>query len=107
MYKKITVDGKEMEFAANAATPFRYKQVFHKDLLAIFSNEEKAQSEGVEAVTELAYIMSKQAEKADMNKLNYEEFINWLEDFSPMAFVETAEEILNVYVDSTVSTSMP
>ena len=107
MYKKITVDGKEMELAANAATPFRYKQVFHKDLLSIFSNEEKAETQGVEAITELAYIMAKQAEKADMNRLTYEEFIEWLEGFEPMAFVESAEDILNVYVDSAITTSSP
>lgn len=107
MYKKITVDGNEMELSANAATPFRFKQVFHRDLLAVFSNEEKAQEEGVEVVTELAYIMNKQAMKADMAKLSFEDFIAWLEGFGPMAFVDAAEDIVAVYTDSTVSTSTP
>ena len=107
MFKKITIDGKEIEFAANAATPFRFKQVFGKDLFAILGNEQKAETEGVEAVTELAFIMAKQAEKTDMNKLNYDEFIQWLEDFGPMAFVENAEEILNVYMASTTGTATP
>ena len=107
MYKTLTIDGKEMEFAANAATPFRFKQVFHKDLFAILGNEDKAQNEGVEAVTQLAYIMNKQAEKADMGKLNEDEFITWLEGFGPMAFVESAEAIMNVYMDSTVTTATP
>ena len=107
MYKKVTVDGKEMEFAANAATPFRYKQVFKRDLLSIFANEDNAQAEGVEAVTELAYIMNRQAEKADMNKLTYDEFISWLEGFSPMAFVEAAEDIMDVYVGSSETSSTP
>lgn len=107
MFKTLTIDGKEMEFAANAATPFRYKQVFKKDLFAILGNEDKAQNEGVEAVTQLAYIMAKQAEKADMSKLNEDGFIEWLEDFGPMAFVESAEDILGVYMDSTVGTATP
>ena len=107
MFKKITIDGKELEFAANAATPFRFKQVFGKDLFAILGTETKAETEGVEAVTELAFIMAKPAEKADMNKLNYDEFILWLEDFGPMAFVENAEEILNIYMDSTTGTAPP
>ena len=107
MFKTLTIDGKAMEFAANAATPFRYKQVFKKDLFAILGNEDKAQNEGVEAVTELAFIMAKQAEKTDMNKLNYDEFMVWLEDFSGMAFVNVAEDILNVYMDSTVGTATP
>lgn len=107
MYKKLEIEGKEIEFVANAATPFRFKQIFKKDLLSILGNEDKAQNEGVEAVTELAFIMAKQAEKADMNKLNYDMFIDWLEDFGSMAFVENAEAILNVYMESSVSTSTP
>lgn len=107
MFKKLTIDGREVEFTANAATPFRYKQVFQKDLLQILGNEEKAEKEGVEAVTQLAFIMAKQAEKADMGKLTTDEFLAWLEDFSAMAFVENAEDILNVYMDQTQNTSTP
>ena len=107
MFKTLNIDGKEIEFAANAATPFRYRQVFHKDLLSILGNEEKAQTEGVEAVTELAYIMAKQAEKTDMTKLNENGFLEWLEDFGSMAFVNAAEEILSVYMESTETTATP
>lgn len=107
MFKTLNIDGREIEFSANAATPFRYRQIFHKDLLSILGNEEKAQNEGVEAVTELAFIMAKQAEKADMGKLNEEVFFEWLEGFGSMAFVNNAEDILNVYMESTETTSMP
>lgn len=107
MFKTLTIDGKEIGFAANAATPFRFKQTFKKDLFSILGNEERAQNEGVETITQLAYIMSKQAEKADMAKLNEDDFIVWLEDFSGMAFVENAEDILNIYMDSTIGTATP
>lgn len=107
MFKTLNIDGREIEFSANAATPFRYRQVFHKDLLSILGNEEKAQNEGVEAVTELAFIMAKQAEKADMGKLNEEVFFEWLEGFGSMAFVNNAEDILNIYMESTETTSTP
>ena len=107
MFKKITIDGTELELAANAATPFRFKQVFHKDLFSVLGNEQKAETEGVEAVTQLAFIMAKQAEKADMGKLTESEFIEWLEGFGPMAFVSGAEQILNAYMDSTVGTATP
>lgn len=107
MFKTLNIDGREVEFSANAATPFRYRQIFHKDLLSILGNEEKAQNEGVEAVTELAFIMAKQAEKADMGKLNEEMFFEWLEGFGSMAFVNNAEDILNIYMESTETTSAP
>lgn len=107
MFKKLNIDGREIDFSANAATPFRYRQVFHKDLLSILGNEEKAQNEGVEAVTELAFIMAKQAEKADMGKLNEDVFFEWLEGFGSMAFVNNAEDILNIYMESTETTATP
>lgn len=107
MFKKVTIDGNELEFAANAATPFRYKQVFKSDLFAVLGNEERAEEEGAEVVMRLAYIMHNQAQKVDMNKLNEEDFINWLEGFSAMAFVDSAEDIINAYMDSTVGTATP
>lgn len=107
MIKTVSIEGKDMELAANAATPFRFRQVFKKDLLAILGNEKKAEEEGFETIMQLAFIMAKQAEKADMTKLNEDTFIEWLENFGSMAFVEAAEDILNVYMDSTVSTAHP
>lgn len=107
MKKTINIDGKELEFAANAATPFRFRQIFKKDLFSILGNEKKAQEEGIDTVAELAFVMNKQAEKADMAQLNEESFIEWLEQFGSMAFMETAEEILNVYLDTTASTAKP
>ena len=107
MYKTLTIGGKKLELTANAATPFRFRQVFKKDLLQILGNEQKAEAEGIEAVTELAFIMAKQAEKADMGKLNEDEFINWLEGFGAMDFINSAEEILTIYMDSTTETAIP
>ena len=107
MFKTMKIGGKELELVANAATPFRFKQVFHKDLFSVLGNEERAAEEGVETITQLAYVMTKQAEKADMNKLSEDGFIQWLEDFPPMAFVDSAEEILNAYMDQTEGTATP
>ena len=45
MVKTITIDGREVKLAANAATPFRFRQMFKKDILQILGNEEKAEAE--------------------------------------------------------------
>ena len=107
MYKILKIGETELGLTANAATPFRFRQVFKKDLLQILGNAEKAEAEGIEAVTELAFIMAKQAEKADMGKLNEDEFMTWLEGYGPMDFVNAAEDIMNVYMDSTETTATP
>ena len=107
MYKTVSIGGKELEFKATAATPFRFKTVFHRDLLQILGDQERAEKEGAEVVTQLAYIMNKQADGADMSKLNEDTFVDWLDGFGAMDFINSAEEILKVYMDSTVGTATP
>ena len=51
--------------------------------------------------------MNKQAEKADMTKLDEEAYMKWLEQFPAMAFVEKAEDILNAYMESSITTATP
>ena len=100
--------GKEVKLAANAATPFRFKQLFGKDLLRIFNDSSKDEEEMIglaDTVTELAFIMNSQAEGKDMNRLSLDEFYLWLEDFEPMDFVVKAEDIINVYLSSTIATA--
>lgn len=96
--------GKTLELAANAATPFRYKQLFGADLLKLFQQNTKDESENVllaETISQLAFIMTKQAEKADMNSVSIEEFYAWLEDYEPLDFVLASEQIIKVYLSST------
>lgn len=105
MVKTITIDGREVKLAANAATPFRFRQMFKKDLLQILGNEEKAEAEGIDAVSGLAFIMAKQAEGADISKMTENDFIAWLEEFGPMAFIESAQDILEAYTEQEKTTS--
>ena len=104
MITNIKVGGDEFSLIANAATPFRFKQVFGKDLLTVFQKSTQSEEDGMilsEVVTQLAYIMHKQAEKADMNQLSLDDFYTWLEDYEPMEFTMVGQEIINAYLAST------
>lgn len=107
MFTKLKIGEKEVELSANAATPFRFKQIFHKDIFAVFSDEKRVEAEGFDAIAELTYVMAKQAEKADLTKLNESDFIEWLEGFEAMDFANSAEEILNAYMGNTVTSANP
>ena len=100
---KIKIDGNDMEFAANAATPIRFKQVFHGDLMRIAQDTEHA--DYYEMVTQLAYILNRQGEQKGFSDASVEDYCEWLEGFSPMAFVEVADEIVSVWTDSQKGTS--
>ena len=101
----INIDGREMEFAANAATPIRFKQIFKTDLMRMFQDTESV--EYYEAVTQLAYVMNAQAEKNGFNGKSFDDYCTWLEGFTPMAFLNVAEEIVNVWAESETTTSTP
>ena len=108
MITNIKVGGGELSLAANAATPFRFKQVFGTDLLTVFQKSTQSEEDGMilsEVVTQLAYIMHKQAENADMKQLSLDDFYAWLEDYEPMEFTMVGQEIINAYMASTIPTS--
>ena len=95
---KITVP-----MLANAATPIRFKQLFKKDILSGLIDKDG--NYDTEIVSKLAYLMSQQAAKVDINTLNFDKYVEWLEDFDSMAFMDNGDQILNVYVQSRENSS--
>lgn len=105
MEKVIKIGTHDVSLLANAATPIRFRNIFGKDLLTII--HEGTSREGVdmkvasEVAPELAFIMAKSAEKADMSKLNEAKMLEWLERFEPMDIVNATEAIFSVYFGDT------
>lgn len=99
MYGTIEISGKTLELTANAATPFRVKQVFNIDVMKVFFESQSDNGLGASAILpELTYIMNCQALKKDMSKLNLNTFYEWCEDFGAMELIENAEKILSIYL---------
>lgn len=115
MYKSIEYRGKKLEFLSTMATAIRYRQVFHKDALvelrklktAMSSNE--ITSEATEIIPQLAYIMMAAADgQINMNKLNYDSYIEWAEKWEPQDFSiasDLFEVVLDVWSGQDTSTS--
>lgn len=101
MFKEIKIAGKKINLLANGATPIYYKAFFKKDLLKLIT-----EGEGIEIATEnipeLAFIMAKQADKADMGRLSQKHYIEWLELFDPLDLIYSAVEITGVYFGNSV-----
>lgn len=103
------------QLLANAATPLRYKHVFEDDLLTEIANAHKTDENGreiyqIDFISELAFIMAMQANALSdktikLEKLNYEKYVDWLEQYDGMAFESAAGDIMNVYVGNAVSDS--
>ncbi len=100
MFKVVKIGDKDVPMQANAATGIRYKQVFKKDFLQQMDkiNDTDAAISS-DMLMELAYIMAMSAAKRDMNQLNYEMYVEWLEGFEFMDFFadDTSSEIVALW----------
>ena len=83
---------------ANAATLIRFKQLFKVDLLTSVLNDNG--DFDADIISKMGYVMAMQAGKADMNALNMEKYIAWLEEYDSMTFIENANEIFAIYSGS-------
>lgn len=103
MTKEIKIGDKQITFTANGATALYYKQFFHKDLMKLISSDDGASMElATDNIPELAFIMAKQADKADMMNLKFANYIEWLELFNPLDLTMKGEEIFMIYVADSV-----
>ena len=110
MYKEITLkqaDGAEVpyKFLASGTTAYRYMQVFHEDLMKKITSFEKDNDYTI--ADKLAYIMNAQAEGKDMKTLNFESFMIWADQFEAMELITHAPEIVELYLGSKVTKSIP
>ena len=108
MYKELEVGGdkRKIAFLSNGLTPLFYKQVFKTDLLQAL-NENGEFTLASDKIPELGYIMMKQAEKADMTKISYEGYLEWLSSFEPLDLVMASPEITDVYLSNSIPSAEP
>lgn len=107
MTKELTIGGKTINFTANGATCLFYKQFFKKDLLKEITTNGDEMTIASEAIPELAFIMAKQADKADLMKMPFDKYIEWLELFNPFDLALCGNDIFMVYVADAVPTEEP
>ena len=114
MYKEISLmctDGKEKSFSflSTGTTAYRYKQVFHEDLMILLNkmgNDDDDQTDmGVGG--KLAYIMNCQADKQDMNKLSFDAFLGWADKLESSELFMHMKEFVSLYLGSRKTSSTP
>lgn len=95
MYGRIKIGDKDVELVANAATPYRYQQIFREDYLKKVSGKEE--TDPTDFFVKIGFVMAMQAAKKDMSKINLESFFKWLEGFEPADVFAAASDIADVY----------
>ena len=111
MFREIKIGDITVPMLANGATPLRYKLIFGKDLMTEFQGATEDAAKAMNSLPELAFIMAKAAEakegKADLNLLNQQMYLEWLEQFGPMDIPMASDEIVNLYTGNMETKSEP
>ena len=103
MFKEIQIGEKTVGMVANGATPIRYRMIFGKDLISEFQGAGENDTGRVSnSISELAFIMAMASDakdgKVNLDKLNQESFVKWLEQFEPRDIAMAAESVIDVYM---------
>lgn len=102
MYREITIGKESIPMKATAATPVRYRHVFHQDVLTEFAAvKENNYGLAIDIISRLAFIMAKAADGTDMTKLNEDKYIDWLEQFETFDITNAIDEIVDLYLGNT------
>lgn len=104
MTADITIGGKPIKLCGNAATAIRYKAIFHRDLLMSFKGM-SADDFDADIIKELAFVMAEQAQGADFKQVTFEDFVDWISQFEENDLLETAADIINVWIVNTKSSA--
>lgn len=111
MFKEIKVGEITVPMLANGATPYRYNMVFKKDIIQEFMGAEEDATKVTNSIPELAFIMAMAAKakegEVDLNLLNQDMFMDWLEQFEATDLQEASEEIVDVYTANNKTSSEP
>lgn len=101
----ITIDDINVGMAANAASPFVYKTVFREDFLRKCTEA----APDPDLYVKMGFVMAMQAEKGTQEVLKLKEldFINWLEQFTPMGPLLAAKDIADLFQKTRETTSVP
>lgn len=103
MRELIKIGDREIEMAANAASPFIYSKIYKEDF------EQAAES--VTSWRKMTYVMVKQAELGEKELLKgtctEEDFVEWLIEFTPMDFVALIEKATELYMKQKEPKSVP
>lgn len=107
MQKSVKIGDTDVVMRASAATAIRYRNVFHGDIMKelMEMDTEQLDAEIIEKIQQLAFIMVKSAEKADMTALTKDDYIEWIDKFDALDLLRASKDIVSVYLGGKVSES--
>jgi len=113
MYQELTLHTQEGEknfsFLATGTTAYRFRQVFHQDLMVLLNRMETIEDGKADTSVgdKLAFIMNAQAEKKDLSTLSFDSFLDWADQFEGAELFLHMQDFVTLYLGNRVTSSVP
>ncbi len=112
----VKIGERDVDMLANAASPFIYKKIFHKDfLMTVGTNYVDADGKqktdvDTNAITEMAFVMHMQTVKTFkeiLDTVTVDDFGAWVSEFEALDFAMAMAEIMGLYYQQQKTTVSP
>ena len=107
MYNLVKIGDKSVPMLAMASVDLFYRNIFHEDAVKL---QASSPDEGdiINFMSRMAFVMAKYAELRDrkeMNKLNEDNYLEWLEQFERMDFFNALIDVRLTYEGQQITSS--
>ena len=111
MQRTVQIGSVEVGMLCSAASPIIYRGIFHKDFMRKVYEIDKSKDEAdsIDLYSEMGFVMAMQAAKTldELSKLTEEDYIKWLDQFTPFEMVMACTEIAKLYNEQEKNLSVP
>lgn len=108
MYNVIKIGEKDVPMLCMASTDIYYRNIFHEDAIKLQASNDLDEGDLINFVMRVGFVMAKFAETHDrkeMNKLNEDSFLDWLDQFDRTEYLQALADIRMTYEGQAVTTS--
>lgn len=105
MTRNVTIGENAVAMTSNAATAFRFRQVFGSDLIKMFNDQ--GENLDIYVVIQMGYIMKLQAEGSKFIGVSEDDYVAWLEQYETMDMFNAAKDIISLWVATNKTASKP
>lgn len=108
MYNVVKIGDKDVPMLAMASVDLYYKQIFHEDAIKLQSAKDFDEGDLINFVEKMGFVMAKFAElknRKEMSKLNEEAFLDWLDQFERVDYMNALADIRMTYEGQSVTGS--
>lgn len=108
MYNIVKIGSAEVPMMSMASTDLYYRNIFKEDAIKIQTSKDFDEGDIVNFVMKMGFVMAKFAELKDrkeMNKLNEDNFLDWLDGFERTDYLNALGDIRMTYEGQSLTAS--